>query len=253
MNAPLNFSIYCGGEHLTREELRAVPTPPPTGTHRPVAYAEYVDMIEDSFATVGLGFGDQMHATSREHGQYFGIAEVKGLTQGQNDWASVVGFRGSHDKSIARGFVFGDQVFVCDNLCFYGEIQFGRKQTTNIMRDLPDLIHGAVAQIRGRVEDQEIRYERYHEAQLKDSVVNHTIIQMLRQGVINTQRVEKVVNEYYEPSHDEHLDANGQRTVWTLHNAATESLKGVGLASLPRRTIQLQVLLDSATDYALAA
>jgi hypothetical protein len=121
------------------------------------------------------------------------------------------------------------------------------------MRDLPDLIHGAVAQIRGRVEDQEIRYERYHEAQLKDSVVNHTIIQMLRQGVINTQRVEKVVNEYYEPSHDEHLDANGQRTVWTLHNAATESLKGVGLASLPRRTIQLQVLLDSATDYALAA
>ena len=75
---------------------------------------------------------------------------------------------------------------------------------------------------------------------------------MLRQGVINTQRVEKVVNEYYEPSHEEHL-VDGKRTVWTLHNAVTESLKGVGMATLPRRTITAQGLLDKATDYALAA
>ncbi len=248
----LNFVIHCGGEHLTREELRTVPTPAPTGTHFPVAYDAYVDMIEDSFDRVGLKFGDTAFATNREHGQFFGMAEVKGLTMKQNDWATVCGFRGSHDKSLARSLVIGDQVFVCDNLCFSGEIQFGRKQTTNILRDLPDLIHGAVAQIKGVHEQQEVRYDRYHEATLKDSVVNHTIIQMLRTGIINTQRVEKVVNEYYEPSHDEHL-VEGKRTVWTLHNAATEALKGVGMASLPRRTIQLQGLLDQATDYALAA
>jgi hypothetical protein len=76
---------------------------------------------------------------------------------------------------------------------------------------------------------------------------------MLRKGVINTQRVEKVVNEYYEPSHVEHLNANGERTIWTLHNATTEALKGVGIASLPKRTIALTELMDQVTDHALAA
>ena len=250
----LNFLVHCGGETLTREELRAVPTPAPKGpTHFPVGYSDYVDMIEDAFDDVGLRFGETAYATNREHGQFFGMAEVKGLTMKQNDWATVCGFRGSHDQSLGRGLVIGDQVFVCDNLCFSGEIQFGRKQTTNILRDLPYLIHDAVAQVKGRHEAQEVRYERYQTAYVKDHVANHLVIQMLRTGVINTQRVEKVVKEYYEPSHDEHLDANGNRTIWTLHNAATEALKGVGLATLPRRTIAMQGLLDKATDYALAA
>ena len=250
----LNFMIHCGGEHLSREELNALPTPPPLGPkHVQVPYGEFVDLIEDSFRDVGLAFGETAFATNREHGQFFGMAEVKGLTMKQNKWATVAGFRGAWDQSLKRSLVIGDHVFVCDNLSISGEIEVGRKQTTNIMRDLPYLIHDAVAQIKGRHEAQEIRYDRYERAQLKDHQVNHAIIQMLRQGIINTQRVEKVVNEYYEPTHEEHLNENGERTIWTLHNAATESLKGVGLATLPRRTIQLQGLLDKATDYALAA
>ena len=250
----LNFMIHCGGEILTRQELEAVPTPEPMGPqHVQVPYGHFVNMIEDAFRDVGLVFGETAYATNREHGQFFGMAEVKGLTMKSNEWATVAGFRGSYDQSLSRSLVIGDQVFVCDNLCFSGEIQFGRKQTTNIMRDLPYLIHDAVGQIRGRHEAQEVRYERYHEARVKDHVANHLIIQMLREGVINTQRVEKVVNEYYEPSHEEHLDDNGNRTVWTLHNAVTESLKGVGMATLPRRTIAAQNLLDKATDFALAA
>lgn len=249
----LNFSIYCGGKEVERQDLRHVETPRATQSHVPVPHSDYVDMIEDAFRLVGLAFGEQAHAVAREGNQYFGMAEVVGDIGKNSKWATVAGFRGSHDKSIARELVIGDQVFVCDNLCFFGEIKFGRKHTTNIMRDLPDLIHGAVAQIKSRSEDQAVRYERYQVAQLKDSVVNHTIIQMLRQGVINTQRVEKVVNEYYEPSHVEFLNDNGERTIWTLHNAVTESLKGIGPNSLPRRTIQLQDLLDKATDYALAA
>jgi hypothetical protein len=148
--------------------------------------------------------------------------------------------------------VFGDGVFVCDNLAFHGEIQVGRKHTTNIMRDLRPLVIEAVGQVRGRAQQQAIRYERYQAVPLTDRLANHAIIEMLRAGVINTQRVEKVVAEYYEPTHPEHL-INGARSVWTLHNAATEALKGVGLATLPARTIKLQQLMDTTTDFALAA
>jgi len=144
-------------------------------------------------------------------------------------------------------------VFVCDNLAFSGEVQIGRKHTTNVLRDLPALVRGAVSNTRVMAEKQHVRFERYAQAEMKDSVVNHTIIRMLQLGVISSQRVEKVVNEYYEPSHVEHLNAAGKRTNWTLFNAATEALKGVGLQSMPQRTIALQGLIDQATDYALAA
>jgi len=247
----LKFIVHCGGKEVERSALQGVNTPKATRSFQPVPHHTFVDMIEDALSTVGLRFGEQAHALNREGAQYFGMARILGL-QENDTWSTVVGFRGSHDHSLARGVVFGDGVFVCDNLAFSGEIQFGRKHTTNIMRDLKPLILDAVGQVRSRAEHQAIRYERYQQAELKDSVVNHTIIQMLRAGVINTQRVEKVVNEYYEPSHVEHL-IDGKRKVWTLHNAATEALKGCGLATLPSRTIKLQELLDKATDYALAA
>lgn len=248
----LNFMVHCGGKEVERTRLAAVPTPQPSKRFQPVPHADFVDLIEDELGRVGLAFGEQAHALNREGAQYFGMAEVVGKIQAFEGWSTVVGFRGSHDHSLSRGVVFGDGVFVCDNLCFSGEIQFNRKHTTFIMRDLRNLVRDAVGQVQGRAEQQAIRYERYQQARLKDSEANHAIIQLLRQGVINTQRVEKVVNEYYEPSHPEHL-INGQRTVWTLHNATTEALKGVGLTTLPQRTIGLCGLMDQVADYKLAA
>jgi hypothetical protein len=118
---------------------------------------------------------------------------------------------------------------------------------------LRGLVRELVGGIKERNFAERIRVQRYQEGLLKDSTANHVIIQMLRQGVINTQRVEKVVNEYYEPSHREHLNDMGQRTVWTLHNAATEALKGVGIASLPKRTIALTELMDKVSAFSLAA
>lgn len=249
----LNFMIHCGGKQVERAALELVQTPAATHSFQPVPHHDFVNMVEDELNSVGLRFAEQAHALNRDGQQYFGMARVVGDSLVENEsWSTVVGFRGSHDKSLSRGVVFGDGVFVCDNLCFSGEIQLGRKHTTNIMRDLRPLVQNAVSQVTCRAETQAIRYERYQAAELKDSTVNHTIIQMLKQGIINTQRVEKVVNEYYEPSHSEHM-INGKKTIWTLHNAATEALKGCGLATLPQRTIKLQTLMDKATDFALAA
>ena len=219
----------------------------------PIPHGDFANVIEDALGEYGFHFGEQAHALNREGAQYFGMAELRGENATNETFNLVAGWRSSYDKSLAASFVVGSQVFVCDNLAFSGEIQIGRKHTTNILQDLPALVRGAVQGTRGMAEQQEARYERYGDARLKDSVANHTIIRMLQLGVISSSKVEKVVNEYYEPSHAEHLDANGNRTNWTLFNAATEALKGVGLNTMPKRTIALHGLIDSATDYALAA
>ena len=249
----LNFMIHCGGSEVERNAIAEVALPETTRSYCPIPHGDFANVIEDGLSEYGFRFGEQAHALNREGAQYFGMAELLGENSTNEVFNLVAGWRSSYDKSLAASFVVGSQVFVCDNLAFSGEIQIGRKHTTNILRDLPTLVRGAVQGTRGMAEQQAVRYERYGEARLKDSVANHSIMRMLQLGVISSSKVEKVVNEYYEPSHPEHLDANGNRTNWTLFNAATEALKGVGLNTMPRRTIALHGLMDQATDYALAA
>lgn len=249
----LNFFIHTGGNEVERTALADVELPQRTRSYHPIPHGDYADMIEDAVRKYGFQFREQAHALNREGKQYFGMAELYSEQTANESFALVAGWRSSYDKSLNANFVVGSQVFVCDNLAFSGEIQIGRKHTVNIMRDLPTLIIGAVGQTRVMAAQQEQRYERYQIARVKDAVANDAIIRMLQLGVITTSRVEKVVNEYYEPTFDEHLDANGERTTWTLFNAATAALKGTGLATLPRRTIALHGLIDQTADYALAA
>lgn len=248
----LNFMVHCGGTEVERTALQEVEIPLRTRSYCPIPHADLANLIEDELANVGFRFGQHVHALNRDGQQYFGMAELLN-GDGNTQWALVGGWRSSYDKSLPAGFVVGSDVFVCDNLAFSGEIQLARKHTSNILRDLPYLVRDAVSQTKVMAEAQGKRYERYQEARLKDHVANHAIIRMLQCGVINTQRVEKVVNEFYEPSHTEHLDPNGKRTSWTLFNATTEALKGSGLTQLPKRTIALHELMDLTTDYALAA
>lgn len=248
------FITHCGAKQVERIALNQVDLPQPTRTHSPFPHGDFVDLVEDELGRVNLYFGEQAYALNHEGAQMFGAAEVKGLTPVADGIQTVIGFRGSHDKTLTRGVLQGINPLVCDNLEFVGDHVIQLKHTPrNMATRIRDEIRFLVQGIESRNDAQRVRVERYREAQLKDSVANHTIIQMLRQGVINTQRVEKVVQEYYEPSHEEHLNDAGERTIWTLHSAATEALKGCGLATLPTRTIKLTTLMDQATDYALAA
>ena len=54
-----------------------------------------------------------------------------------------------------------------------------------------------------------------------------------------------VNNEFIDPSHDEHLNADGERTVWTLRNAVTEVYKDCSVFTLPKRCASMHGILDS--------
>ena len=54
-----------------------------------------------------------------------------------------------------------------------------------------------------------------------------------------------VYNEFIDPSHDEHLNADGERTVWTLRNAVTEVYKDCSVFTLPKRCASMHGILDA--------
>ena len=57
-----------------------------------------------------------------------------------NSYRYVIGMRNSNDMKFPAGLVIGIAPFVCDNLCFSGEVEVNRKHTVFIKRDLPILM-----------------------------------------------------------------------------------------------------------------
>ena len=230
-------------ESVIRPALSNVTLPEATDTYQPIGHDYLVDVTEDCLREIGFRFGSQHHGLSHDGARYFGVVEL--LSENPNsDYSLTVGLRNSLDKRFPAGVAFGAVVFVCANLCFGGEQVIGRKHTVNIMRDLPNLIYAAVGGLKSMQHNQDRRFEVYQQSKLGDTMADHLIVEMLRRNVINTQRVQKVVQEWDEPSYD-----HGGRTVWRLFNAVTESLKGCNIQEMPQRTIPLQMLLDEQVGF----
>jgi hypothetical protein len=204
-------------------------------------------LVQDRLEQAGFRVVNEAFGLGRNGNDMFGLFEI--ASTADSDFAQVIGLRGSHVKKLSRGLVAGTQVFVCDNLAFHGEIEFSRRHTGNILEDLGDLITNAISKIKGMKEVQDVRFDAYKSRTLYTSSADHLIVEMLRQGIINTQRVEKVVAEWDKPSHDE-FQKHG-RTAWRLFNAATEALKGSNVIELPTKTQKLQRMIDEVIDIDL--
>lgn len=222
-----------------------------TRSHKPVPFSTGINIVQDVAESNGYRFGEEQYVLARNNTQLFGLIEV--LNFSNEEEKICFGVRSALNKSLSWQLCGGAALSICTNLDLFGNIVLKRKQTTFVMSDLRELVQGFMGQFTASVEQRAEQVTRYKQAQLKDATANHTIIQMLRQGIINTQRVEKVVNEYYEPSHAEHLNDDGERTNWTLFNAATEAFKGSPISTYTQRSQKLHTLIGKATDFALAA
>lgn len=239
---------------ITREELSRFDAPTlalHTRSHKPVPFSNGIDLVQDVAESAGFRFGEEQYVLARNDTQLFGLIEVVNFSSEESK--ICLGVRSSVNKSLSWQLCGGESLSICTNLDLFGNIVLKRKQTTFVMNDLRMMVINFMGQFTESVEQRAEQVTRYKQAQLKDATANHCIIQMLRQGIINTQRVEKVVNEYYEPSHAEHLNENGERTNWTLFNAATEAFKGSPISTYTERSQKLHDLIGNATNYALAA
>lgn len=247
----LNFMVHAGGQHVERPQLALVETPPTDQKSgwTPIPHDILLSQVIDSLSATGYDVVNEGHALAREGQQYFGMLQVapQGL-QEEQDYSMVIGLRNSHNKSFSAGLVCGSGVFVCDNLAFSGEVKIGRKHTRFIIRDLPGIVHSAVGKLGDMRVRQDHRIDKYKTFELTNSLADHLVVQMLRDRIITTQQVVKVVDEWDAPSHPEFT--TGGKTAWRLFNAVTEASKG-RLTALPRATMALHGMLDTVCGVTL--
>jgi hypothetical protein len=239
--------LHCGGHQVDLQNVREVDTPLPAGAHYPIAHASLIDNVQAAMMDHGMQITEQAHAITKGGMAYFGLMSVTPEdADPDSDHGMVVGMRNSHDKTCSAGLALGHRVFVCDNLCFSGEVRLARKHTRNIMTDLPGLIVQAIGMLTSVRMEQEERIGHYKEFSFDSDIdVHDFLIRSVDAGVVSNARMRKVLEEYRKPSHEEFIE--GGPTAWRLLNAYTECQKGTNLFQLPRVQRRLQGMLDLET------
>lgn len=225
----MSLMLHAGGGAICREDLANLPIPAPLGPRHVVRpFIEDVVAVTDLMRASGLRIKDEafgITGSAQDPKRFFGVIEtvLDGEHLTGDEYALMVGLRGSYDQSLPRGLAVGSRVFVCDNLAFSGEIALSTKQTTYLNRRIPEMLARAVGRIPQMAIHQAQRFEGYRNTSLKQRWGDAALVELFRRDVLNSQTLPRALREWDEPTHPEHI-ADG-RTVWTLHNAVTEAVK----------------------------
>ena len=224
---------------ISREALASVPTPAPTDTWRPVPHSEVVSALAERANALGLHIAEERYAVL--DGTLYPESGVQVPLPGARLFGSIdfepipgvpfpngcrpsAGLRNSHDKSFALSILAGSGVLVCANGLLLAEHVINRKHTSGI--SLQDEIDRALNAFIESVREFQTVYNALSMTRLTKPRASHVVVELARAGAFPSSDILPVLKEWDEPRHPEFRG----RTAWTLHQAATEVMKGQGPA-----------------------
>lgn len=218
--------LHSGGNDVSIEELKEVPVPEPTRSWHPIGHHRLVRAVKNSLDGNFYNIREERHGIKGDRGQqYFGVLHLENKIN--EDMGLSIGLRNSTDRSLSAGVVFGEQVFVCDNLVFGGgehSWKTVRKHTRRILQDLPGLVNSLLANV-GSFLDQRRKFaEVLKDREISDSEMNDLLIKAVDERAITWQQVPKVLNVWRTP-HSDRPDWSGNPTAWRAFNCFTWTMK----------------------------
>src|SRR5919109_1079791 len=109
---------HCGSEKLARADLKEIPTPPETPTHKPVPHLLVVESLVETLGYRHIGVVRDEYAVSKDGMRLFGVLDLETTFDGCR---FSIGVRNSNDKSLRLAMTVGYRVLVCDNMAFHGD------------------------------------------------------------------------------------------------------------------------------------
>jgi len=154
---------------------------------------------------------------------------------GHNDLGFMVGLRNSYDKSMSAGIAIGAKVFVCDNLCFSGDITIMRKHTGNAFDELTDQIISILFKNKHMHKQISEQVDKLKEISCNTNDGFHLMGELFGKGVITPTQISLTKKEWIKPKHEEFRPRN----MWSFYNSVTESLKTCSPMNIVRKHAQL--------------
>ena len=230
---------------LVLNDRRMEATPDGTDSHTPIPHFSLVDETHAALERAGLEVEQEEHALARGGLRYFGGCALKGNDIKADDRRLVLGLRNAHDKSFAASVCIGNQMMVCENLCFSSDVKLARRHTKNIVADLPRVLSSAISRVVSHWSDMGKRIDAYKGIEVAKANAADMIIDLVDAKAFPARDVYKAVKEFETPRHDEFKGGS----LWTLYNGITEHLKGGDLSKLPQRTLTVQSVFDKLAGH----
>ena len=230
---------------LVLNDRRMEATPDGTDSHTPIPHFSLVDETHAALERAGLEVEQEEHALARGGLRYFGGFALKGNAIKADDRRLVLGLRNAHAKSFAASVCIGNQMMVCENLCFSSDVKLARRHTKNIVADLPRVLSSAISRVVSHWSDMGKRIDAYKGIEVAKANAADMIIDLVDAKAFPARDVYKAVKEFETPRHDEFKGGS----LWTLYNGITEHLKGGDLSKLPQRTMTVQSVFDKLAGH----
>ncbi|OGV68089.1 MAG: hypothetical protein A2283_18805 [Lentisphaerae bacterium RIFOXYA12_FULL_48_11] len=221
-----------GQNRVSLDELQRFQVPAQTESYVPLPHYDMAMNLQtvatDMFTPKGYVFVKGEYATARDGQRVFGVLQFK---NGITDMGMAVGFRNSYDRSMSAGVVIGAQVFVCDNMCFRGEITVMRKHTKNIIEGLQTELVAAIYSSVGNFELIHTELERLKTVEISDEFGFRTLGSLAGNEVLTPTELNEAFRQWKEPQYESFKP----RTAYSLYNAVTCGLRDIA----PHRTFQV--------------
>ena len=237
----LNLNV-CESKQCEFSDVEKVSTPQASEKWQPIAHDALVKEFRHAIKNnPALDIVQEHHALHRYGQRYFGLFQVSGTGRKHgNDVGTIMCLRNSHDKAFRAGISAGDAPFVCSNLIFSNEIVLGRRHTTHIMRDLPNIISRAIGQLMTSWTTTDNRIDSYKETEIDDRIAHDLILRGFQAGACGKTQIADIFNQWHKPQHE---NFEG-RDLWSLQNAFTNVWRGNTL-NTANRSSSLYSVLDT--------
>jgi hypothetical protein len=219
---------------VTRAELMTIPPPPGTPTWKPIAHADLVQAIDRQLLVRGITIEREQFAVQRHGARLFGVLDL--ALERTAETCAAMGIRTANDRSMALEIAVGVKVFVCDNLCFSGDlIAFRRKHTAKF--DLNADISRAIDRYQGHLLTLQRQVAALRDAPLTDAEAKVTIFEAFCHEILPLRYFPVVAAHYFTPPPA--LAGLLSRTRWGLHNAFTAAIRQMAPAPAFAATTEL--------------
>ena len=230
---------HSGTRKLTREELKAVPTPEGTTTHRPVPHHEIVGSLAETLSFRHIGVVRDEYAVSEDGMKMFGVLDLETSFDGCR---FAIGVRNSNDKSMRLALTVGYRVFVCDNMAFRGDFTpVLAKHSKNF--SLVDALSVGVDRMQRHFEPMRRQVEGWKNLQVHETCAKLLIYRAFVEEELDAPKhlARKVHDFYFNPQFEEFQP----RTMWSLSNAFTSAFKELDPIPQFKATAKLGAFLEA--------
>lgn len=209
---------------VSRADLMQLPAPEATATFKPVPHYELIDMLDCVLNRSGMHIEKESFAIRRDGSVLFGVMQ---LAYGETpDGIAALGLRTANNKTMSLQICAGLNVFVCDNMCFRGDlIALRRKHTAGL--NLREELSLAVLRFQEHFGQLTGEIDLLKSHLLPDVEAKALIHDAFASGVMPVRLLPDVSRQYFSPPHADFEPRNA----WSLHNAFTAAAKEMPLTT----------------------